>query len=261
MPQNDPVDDDTRRNRSTTDLNRRDVIKHLSAGAAGTIGISQVGTAEQGISRIDTKSLDELKEGYVDKSEDELKSIFDNNTSELFGMLASPIDTIDNLPGLLPDEIRKSKSDGLIEPQGKSPSEFFGELSSLSFNVTNEISTANILMEKQLSGFNLILAAEPEADRSYAIMEIDDELDSENENIVINDRQVSASACIGGTGCKANCGEPCQDCPSGCKCYWFDVYCCDGYCYWGSDNSSLCSGDNCCPNCEYWCDTWDNCHG
>lgn len=103
--------------------------------------------------------------------------------------------------------------------------------------------TAHVRTTETLDGDEVVIAVEPEADRSYAVIEGD-------SGTVLLDPQadedeVDTDGCIVGTACFA--GSTCDS-----NCEYLEVYCCDGgSCYTGS-YQGCCEG-TCYSDCSYAC--------
>lgn len=213
---------------------------------------------------IDQEELEAVKESYKATTDRTLEQKFERHASNLLEKLAQPVESFDELDAELPSE---------LEPNGgflDTPDfDAFNDELLLSFNISGNVPTANLIAEKHMGNYKLTVAAEPEAERSYAILKYPDSSSSNGPYMINLDREnsVATSACIVGNECKETYGYPCEGCAKQSKSYQFEVHCCDGYCEWGSQiydsdgNAELCSCSDACPKCEYWCATWDTCNG
>lgn len=103
--------------------------------------------------------------------------------------------------------------------------------------------TAHVRASETLDGAEVLVAVEPEADRSYAVVE------EGSETLILDPQadedEVDPDGCLVGTACFATGG-----CDSNCQ--YLETYCCDdGSCYTGT--SQGCCEGTCYSDCSYVC--------
>jgi hypothetical protein len=199
-----------------TNTGRRSVLRGGAATALATVGFTSTAAAVDPTGRLE---LDLVQRRY--RSAEAKRGAVQQHGRELLGLLAERgyLDAVD-VDELVTSELRVvgRRVDGTA--------------------------TAQIRTTETLDGDEVVVAVEPEADRSYAVIYgdagttiLDPDADGDD---------VSTEGCLIGTACFA--GSSCDS-----DCEYLEVYCCeDGSCYTGS-YEGCCEG-TCYSNCSYACD-------
>lgn len=103
--------------------------------------------------------------------------------------------------------------------------------------------TSRLEVTRELEDGKLVVAVEPEADRTYAVV------DAGGQRTILDPTadgdEVDTSGCFVGTECMA------VDTPCDSNCQYYEVECCDGSCFLGSAKD-CCSG-TCYSDCSFVC--------
>lgn len=223
--ESDPVDglDDSRREilgsvgseESEPNAGRRSVLRGAAATALATVGFTSTAAAIDPTGRVE---LDLVERRY--RSPEAKRQAVERHGQDLLDLLAERgyLDAAD-VDELTTDQL------------------------SVAGRRVDGTATAHVRTTEALDGDEVLLSVEPEAGRSYAVVEGDAGtviLDPQAE-----DDEVSTDGCLVGTACFA--GSSCDS-----DCEYLEVYCCDdGSCYTGT-YQGCCSG-TCYSDCSYAC--------
>lgn len=198
-----------------TDTGRRSVLRGAAATALATVGFTSTAAAVDPTGRLE---LDLVQRRY--RSAEAKREAVQQHGEELLGLLAE---------------------------RGYLDAADVGELATSELRVVSRrvdgTATAQIRTTETLDGDEVVLAVEPEAGRSYAVIYgdagttiLDPDADGDD---------VSTEGCLVGTACFA--GGSCDS-----DCQYLEVYCCDdGSCYTGT-GQGCCEG-TCYSDCSYAC--------
>lgn len=245
---------------------RRTFLKAIATGSS--VGFAGVSFAkEQNTPEIAEDNREKLFDKYSRMEKEELKQLYQTHAGELLQSLSQPVQKHDTLVEQLSNVTVQNNVALLNEPSiDQFESAFDKGGPDIRFNVVDKEMTSNLLIKKETTDYKLLLAVEPEAGRSYAIVKPTGTRASTEESVVIDTSEgaTTTSSCMVGTGCQEDYYYPCGD-PDGCPKEHFitayDIHCCPdtNSCYWGEGTTGNCNELGC-PNCEYWCGFWNCCH-